>query len=164
MGNLKKVSLALLAILVIIQFIHPAKNDSGENTNALSKAYPVPEKVAEILKNACNDCHSNTTTYPWYSKIQPVDWWMTHHVNDGRKHLNFDEFLSYRPARQFHKLEEIDEVVEEGEMPMASYTWMHPKAKLSDQEKEILVSWSKELRDSMSARYPADSLKMPPKK
>lgn len=155
----KKIIYVLLVVLVIIQFIRPEKNVSGLSDNDISKAYPVPSNVKTILNEACMDCHSNTTAYPWYSNIQPVAWWLKNHVDEGKGHLNFNEFTKYRLYRQYHKLEEIDEVITSGEMPMNSYTWMHPKAKLDESQKDILISWSKALRDSMEARYPADSLK-----
>ncbi len=160
---LKKILLGLIVLLVIIQFIRPAKNNSNVQTNHIANKYMMPKEVKEIFAKACDDCHSNNTRYPWYANIQPVAWWLADHVKDGKKHLNFDEFMSYRPYRQYHKLEEIDEVIQEGEMPMTSYTLAHSEAKLDANQKEILINWSKALRDSMSLHYPKDSLEKPKK-
>ncbi|MDB5275156.1 MAG: cytochrome [Ferruginibacter sp.] len=94
---MKKVLLVLLVILVIIQFIHPAKNSSSEDAmlvNDISKKYIIPQNVHDILKTSCYDCHSNNTVYPWYSKIQPVDWWLTNHINEGKREVNFSEFAT----------------------------------------------------------------------
>jgi hypothetical protein len=102
--------------------------------------------VAGILQRACNDCHSNNTHYPWYTNIQPVGWWMQHHVNEGKEELNFSEFGTYTAKRQNHKMEEVAEQIKKGEMPLNSYLWIHKDAKLSDQEKEILISWANGLR------------------
>lgn len=158
---LKKIGIALLLVLLAIQFIKPERNLGGDSSKFIGIAYPMSYEVKTVLNNACMDCHSNTTKYPWYANIQPVAWWLADHVNDGKKHLNFDNFMGYRLYKQYHKLEEIDEVIQEGEMPMTSYTLAHSEAKLSAGQKDLLISWSKALRDSMSARYPQDSLEKP---
>ncbi|MFC0775923.1 heme-binding domain-containing protein [Terrimonas alba] len=156
---LKKIFLFLLVILIIIQFIHPEKNKAtGPQANYIGNAHPVPDDVKIILAKACNDCHSNNTEYPWYSAIQPVDWWMNGHVNDGKKHLNLDDYTKRSLRYQYHKLEEIEEQIKEGEMPLQSYTWVHKDAILTAAEKEKLISWTNALRDSMEAKYPIDSL------
>lgn len=156
---LKRILLLLLLALVVIQFIHPAKNESpGEQPNRIASRYEVPPTVQEILSKACNDCHTNNTRYPWYAKIQPVDWWLTDHVNEGKKELNLDEYANRSLRYQYHKLEEIAEQVKEGEMPLNSYTWMHGDAKLTEAEKTTLVSWADGLRAQLEAQYPMDSL------
>lgn len=156
MANKKKIIrtglYVLLAALVIIQFFKPERNLSGIADNDISKAYPVPEKVKVILETACYDCHSNKTVYPWYANLQPVAWWLNDHVEDGKKHLNFNEFLTYNAKRQSKKLEEIDETVTEGEMPLSSYTIIHRNARLDESQKEILIKWTKDLRDSISRK------------
>lgn len=155
----KKISAFLLAALVVIQFIHPKKNKAGGvQSNYIGNVYPLVEDVKAILAKACNDCHSNNTRYPWYSKLQPVDWWMNNHVIDGKKHLNFDDYTNRNLRYQYHKLEEIAEQVKKGEMPLNSYTWIHKDARLSESEKKTLVNWADALRNSMEAKYPIDSL------
>ena len=159
---LKKILLGLVAILVIIQFIRPDKNNSDERTNDITTAYEVPQNVASIMEVACNDCHTNNTQYPWYSNIQPVGWWLANHVNDGKRHLNFSEFTRIPLAVQYHKFEEVVETVEEGEMPLESYTalGLHAEADLSDAQRETLISWAKSQMTMMKEKYPADSLVM----
>lgn len=161
---LKKILLVLLVIFLVMQAFRPEKNVSGQKNNAIATLYPVPDNVNQILVKACNDCHSNTTVYPWYAEIQPVAWWLDDHVKDGKKHLNFDEFATYRLAKQFHKLEEVFDEVKGGEMPLESYTVVHRDAKLTTEEKNIILDWSTAVRDTMKARYPADSLIMKKKK
>src|SRR5262245_31962911 len=94
----KKILLVVLLAFIVIQFIHPRRNRAtGDQPNHIGNSFPIPDDVKVILKKACYDCHSNNTRYPWYSKIQPVDWWLTHHVNEGKMELNFDEYISRRP-------------------------------------------------------------------
>jgi Haem-binding domain len=155
----KKILLVFIIIILIIQFIHPARNISDNaQPNNVGKAFTIPANVQTILDKACMDCHSNNTRYPWYFKIQPVDWWLTHHVVEGKRGLNFDEYTNRSLRYQFHKMEEIAEQVKEGEMPLKSYTWIHKDAILSAEEKNTLIMWTQEIREEMKAKYPADSL------
>jgi hypothetical protein len=156
---IKKILLFLLAALVIIQFIHPKPNKSkGDQPNYIGKTFSVPEDVKSILTKACNDCHSNNTKYPWYCNFQPVDWWTTKHINEGKKHLNFDEYTN-RPLRfQYKKMEEVIDEVKEGGMPLDSYTWIHKDAKLNTDEKTKISAWATSVRSSLETKYPIDSL------
>ncbi len=156
----KKILLGLLAVFVVIQFIRPEKNDSDEQLHHVSKKYDVPADVADILKVACNDCHSNKTEYPWYASVQPVAWWLADHVKDGKRHLNFSTFAGLKIALQNHKFEEVVEMVEKKEMPLPSYTnlGLHSGANLSDAQRQTLIKWAKTNMDSLKAQYPADSL------
>jgi len=159
---LKPLGIFLLAVLVIIQFFHPRKNVSPGpvvNPNDISKVYYVPGDVEKVLKSSCYDCHSNNTKYPWYSKIQPVAWWLNDHIQEGKKEINFSEFASYGIRRQYKKMEEIIEEVKEDEMPLFSYTLIHRYAILTKDQKSSLTSWATAIRDTMKAKYPADSLK-----
>jgi hypothetical protein len=143
--NMKKIGMALFAILVIIQFIRPERNGNWEKSdNDISMAINVPSNVQQILETSCYDCHSNHTTYPWYTNIQPIGLWMQHHVDEGKEELNFSEFKTYKPKRQKHKLEEIAEQVNEHEMPLSSYTLIHKNAILTPEQNVALVSWAKQ--------------------
>jgi hypothetical protein len=156
---LKRTFQILLLAFIIIQFIRPAKNKSeGVSNNDISKVYSVPEDVQTILKTSCYDCHSNNTVYPWYANIQPAAWWLNDHIQEGKRELNFSEFASYRIGRQYRKLDEINEQVKEGEMPLDSYLWIHTNAKLDDKQKLTLAKWVTSVRDTIKANYPADSL------
>jgi hypothetical protein len=162
---LKYIGIVLLVVLVVIQFIHPAKNIAATPAaHHISKLYAVPADVEQTLVKACYDCHSNNTKYPWYSYVQPVVWWLNSHIKDGKRHLNFDEFTTYRIARQYKKLEECIEETKEGEMPLESYTLIHKNAVLTDAEKLSFTAWCETVRDSIKAKYPADSLVLPKKK
>ena len=115
---IKRILLFLLAAFVVIQFIHPKPNKAkGDQPYYIGNSFPVPDDVKSILSKACNDCHSNNTRYPWYSNIQPVDWWLTNHIKEGKAHLNFDVYTNRNLRYQYHKMEELVDIVKEGEMP-----------------------------------------------
>lgn len=162
---LKKITLGLVALLILIQFIPVEKNESNDTEFDITKSYNVPDNVSMILKGACNDCHTNLTRYPWYSNIQPVKYFLADHVNEGKRKLNLSSFTKLPLAVQNHKFEEVVEMVEEKEMPLPSYTYLglHPEAKLTDEERKILVDWAKDQMAILAATYPADSLKMKPR-
>lgn len=149
---LRKILIGLMVALVIIQFIRPERNvASAMSANDISTKYTVPDDVNKLLQKACNDCHSNNTVYPWYSNIQPVGWWLQNHVNEGKEELNFSEFATYKNKKAAHKLEEVVELVEEGEMPLESYTIVHKEAKLTNEEKATLVTWAKALHQQIKS-------------
>lgn len=151
---LKKILYVLLAAFIIIQFIRPKQNISaGPFPNDVATKFATSDDVALILKTSCYDCHSNHTKYPWYYHVQPVAWWLQDHVNEGKKELNFSEFVTYTPKRQRKKFQEIDELVAEGEMPLESYTLLHKYAKLSAEQKAAIKKWCDE---SMATLPPPD--------
>lgn len=143
--KLRNVLAGLGVILVLFQFVQPALNQGTvEGIEDISKAVDVPTEVNQILQKSCNDCHSNATVYPWYTNIQPIGLWMQHHVDEGKQELNFSTFNLYSAKRKTHKMEEIVEMVEGGEMPLPSYTFIHGNAVLSESEKATLIAWAKQ--------------------
>lgn len=159
---LKTILILLLIAFILIQFIKPEKNAGEEITaNQITAVQNIPEEVQQILKVSCYDCHSNTTTYPWYSKIQPVAWFLDDHIVEGKKEVNFSTFATYPTYRRYKKFKEINKQVQDGEMPLTSYTILHRDAILSAGQKNILENWAKESMKEMEAKYPADSLVRP---
>lgn len=158
---MRRFLIVLFIVLVVIQFIRPAKNISNNLlASDISHMYHVPQDVATILKKSCTDCHSNNTIYPWYAQIQPVGWWLNNHIREGKRELNLSEFGAYSIARQYKKSDDIADEVHKGEMPLSSYTLIHRKSKLTDNEKQRLISWCEAIRDTIKSKYPADSLKI----
>lgn len=159
---LKAIGWILLIGFIILQFFRPAKNiQAGVAANHISTKFSIPADVNTILDKACNDCHSNNTRYPWYYNIQPVGIWMNNHVEEGKRGLNFSEYTNRRLRYQYHKMEEVIELVNEGGMPLDSYTWTHKDAKLTAEEKTKIVDWAQSVMDTLKAQYPIDSLIRP---
>lgn len=152
MSRFKKVMIAIGIGFIAIQFIHPGANKSDQVlATDISKTIPVPDNVQVILKNACYDCHSNNTVYPWYSNFQPMAWFMAGHIKEAREKLNFSEFGSYSQRRQISKLDGIANSIKDDIMPLSSYKLMHKSANLSANEKAILIKWAQQSNDSLSA-------------
>jgi len=150
MNRVKKIFLGLLIVLILIQFIQPARNRSSELVTAgIRKTFNVPENVQFVLKTSCYDCHSNNTDYPWYSRVQPFGWLLAKHIKKGKAELNFDEFGSYSLRRQISKLNGIGNSVKDGTMPLKSYTMIHKNARLSKEDKMLLIDWALRIKDSL---------------
>jgi len=150
MKPLKLIGLTMLVVLVGIQLIPTRTNQNLEasSTNFL-KTYKVPEDVGRTLHTSCYNCHSNNTDYPWYSKVQPVGWFLQNHINKGKAELNLSEFGSYSVRKQKSKLKSMANQIEKDEMPLSSYTFIHHEARLSVESKKAIVDYLNTLRDSL---------------
>lgn len=150
MKGFKKIALLLIIVLVGIQFIPTKHNYSNEILKSdFSNIFDTPSNIEHLLEKSCYDCHSNTTNYPWYNKIQPFGWLMENHIKKGKKELNFSEFGSYSKRKQKNKLKAINSQIKNDEMPLLSYTLLHRDAKLSKNDKEQIIIWITKLRDSL---------------
>jgi hypothetical protein len=153
---LKKILIILLIVLIIIQFIQPSKNNGHAQTaNDITHVVPVPDTVMALMKVACYDCHSDSTRYPWYNHISPVNWWLRNHINEGKRHINYSHFTEGNFKRKIHRLDETAEQVEKHEMPISSYLWIHKDARLNDAQRKLIIDWAKSskeivLKDSIS--------------
>src|SRR5690554_4009774 len=153
---MKKILWSLAAILIIMQFftIDKSTPSISPSSDFLVVTNP-PANIATILKNACYDCHSYDTQYPWYFNVAPASWFLKKHINDGRHELNFSVWGDYTTKRKDHKLEEASELVLDKEMPLPSYAWLHNKAQLSDNDLTLITNWFDKLRIELP--LPTDS-------
>ena len=153
----KKISLALIAVLIICQFFTIDKtNPTSDKSLDFGNVTSASAELSMILKASCYDCHSNEIKYPWYTNIAPISWWIKNHINEGTEELNFSIFGSYKSRRQDKKLKECIEIIYEGEMPMSSYTLIHRDASLTNDQKETLINFFTSLRN-----YESDQPKKP---
>lgn len=153
MSLVKKILLAVFIVFIVIQFIQPARNKSGQVLPTdITKSYNVSDTVQAVLKMACYDCHSNSTHYPWYMNIQPMGWMMANHIKNGKAELNFNQFGSYSIRRQRSKLKSIASQIKDDEMPLSSYKLMHVNAGLTGQQKQLIIQWAQTLKDSLTTK------------
>lgn len=139
----------LLGLIGLQFFSGKAPEVRAENPGDLITTEAIQGPVADLLRAACYDCHSMETKYPWYTKVSPVNGVIFQHINEGREELNFSEWASMPKRTQIRKLKELAEELEEGKMPLASYTWIHSEAELTDDQKQILIDWANELSNSI---------------
>ena len=148
---IKKILLLLLGCVIVLQFFRGSEPEVRlDNPDDIFLHVEASDQVKNIMRTACYDCHSMETQYPWYTWVTPVSWFVFDHIEHGRDELNFSEWASFEKRRKVHKLKEIAEEVAEGEMPLESYTPMHPEAKLTQEQRDVLITWAKNLAASMS--------------
>lgn len=149
----KKWLIGFVILFLAAQAFQPSKNRGEASGPAdITAAVAVPGDILTLLKRSCYDCHSNNTTYPWFDHITPVNWWVADHIKVGKIELNFTDFARYSPKKQLHKLKEIRETVDNGEMPLRPYLVMHRKARLTGTQKRALVDWTKKAAEEITRR------------
>lgn len=149
---LKWFVVALVVVFIGLQFVRPARtNPAVDQTQTIHAHLQMTQQVAAIIDRSCQDCHSNTTRWPWYSNVVPASWFLVDHVNEGRQHLNFSEWGRLDRRRADKRLEEMCEEVSDKLMPLESYTWIHRSAKLSADDIKTLCDWTETERKRLAA-------------
>ena len=135
---MKRALLIFLIIFIVMQFIQPQKQNIAVEKSLEIKA---DVQVMQILKTACFDCHSNQTTWPWYSNIAPFSWVVANHVNTGRKALNFSTWENYSQEEKTKKLKDIYRTAY-ASMPLPSYIYAHENANLTKEQRSMIRDWT----------------------
>ena len=136
---------ALFAVSIALSFVHPWGNlRSPVQADApLLDGSAVPDDVLHILENKCADCHSTNTDWPFYSRLAPGSWLVEHDVHEGRNHLNMSQWQRYNRDTQIDVLTKIASEARSGQMPVKQYLILHPKARLSPEERQLIYDWAK---------------------
>jgi heme-binding protein len=134
-----KIGLGCVAVLAAAQGIRFARTNPP-----VTGEIGAPADIAPVLRRACYDCHSNETVWPWYSQIAPFSWLLQRDVEEGRRRLNFSEWDEYAsdPGTASVKLTEIATSVALGGMAPWYYRMLHPAARLSAVQRELLRQWA----------------------
>lgn len=150
--------LKILAVMVVIllfaaQLYRPERtNPYADPKQGIHAILTTDPQVVSVMKRSCNDCHSNQTVWPWYSKVAPASWLVVSDVNRGRAAANFSEWSKYSPQEQQKRLEKICSEISDGEMPALQYTLMHPSARLTAAQKSAVCQWTEGLAGPKSDR------------
>jgi cytochrome c len=139
-------TIALLATSILLSFIHPWGNARVESRAPLLEGSAPPIEVRHILENKCADCHSGNTEWPAYSRFAPVSWLIERDVQKGRVHLDLSQWQRYDLESRIDLLSKIGSEARSGEMPVKQYLLLHPDAKLSPAEQQLLYDWTKSER------------------
>lgn len=125
----------ILAVLVggllVIQLIPYGR--AHDNPPVVAEPAWDSAQTRELAARACFDCHSNETSWPWYSNVAPVSWLVQYDIDEGRQQLNFSEWNRRQEGG------EAVETVRERSMPPRSYLLTHPSARLTDAELAMLA-------------------------
>jgi hypothetical protein len=144
----KRIVILIVIIIGVLQFIPIDKNNSDLPLNSdLFSHVEASEEIKGLILRGCYDCHSENTNYPGYASVAPVSMWVEWHIEEGKEHLNFSNWSNYSEDKRRHLLEECVEVLEEKEMPMNVYRWVHSEADFSESEYSSLIQFFQDLQD-----------------
>lgn len=129
---LKRAMIAGGVALPVLQLVPYGREHS--NPPVVEEPRWIDPEVRALAARACFDCHSNETTWPWYSNVAPISWLVQHDTDEGRSELNFSEW--HKPQREAH---DAAKHVTKGDMPPKSYLLAHPEARLSPEERQRLI-------------------------
>lgn len=124
-------SITLLGLLLVIQLVPYGRAHDNPPVTA-EPAWDSPQ-TRELAVRACFDCHSNETTWPWYSNVAPFSWLVQKDVEEGRRHVNYSEWDRRQEG------EDSARTVRNGSMPPGYYLLTHPNARLTDAEMTALA-------------------------
>ena len=141
---------SFIALLILIQFFQPGKNDEIINPqDDIVFQLDMPTTVKKALVNACYDCHSDKTRYPFYGKVAPVSWLLAGHIRNGKEQLNFSRWASYDRKTSIKLLTAVCDEITTGEMPLKGYVYMHSRAVLNDKQIEEICQWTEEAAEKV---------------
>ena len=146
----------LIAAVILLSTIHPW----GDLRVAIApdpilEGSAAPANVRQVLEAKCADCHSENTHWPAYSRVAPASWLIERDVHDGRSHLNFSQWQHYSAEDQATLLNRIAAEVRSGQMPVKRYLVLHPQARLSPGEQQLLYDWAKAERKQIRKQLAA---------
>ncbi len=146
------VSSLLLVWILASVFAHPLSHEVLDRASApLLPGADIPPSVAGVLANACINCHSEKTQWPWYSRVAPVSWLVENDVKHAREHLNLSRWDGLQEVDQRMLLTAIATVIENHEMPPHRYVVIHPEAKLSADDSIRVIEWTRAERRRLRA-------------
>ena len=121
-----------IGLFLLIQLIPFGHNRT--NPPVVSEPNWSSPAARALVKEHCFQCHSNETNWTWYANIAPGSWLIAYDVIEGRDQFNFSDW-SNNPG----ELDEIIEVIQDGEMPPIQYWIFHPNSKMDAQQKQELI-------------------------
>jgi hypothetical protein len=143
---------SLLVWILASVFLHPLPHEVSDRASApLLPGAHIPPSVAGVIQNACVNCHSEKTQWPWYSRVAPVSWLVENDVKHAREHLNLSRWDGLQEVEQRMLLTAIATVIENHEMPPHKYVVLHPEAKLSADDAVRVIEWTRAERRRLRA-------------
>jgi Haem-binding domain len=133
---------ATVALALTTAIVHGAGNETVMEKSLLTGSN-VPVPVRAILERACQDCHSEKTVWPWYSHIPPVAWQIHTDVERGRAFMDLSKWNDFTESERRGFTAAIGAAVQNHLMPPRKYVWLHPEARLSSDELELVRAWAR---------------------
>ena len=134
------VILSVLSLVVLAQFIRPEEQCSAKAQPVKTLA-GVPEEVAKVLETSCFDCHSSQTDWRWFDRLTPANFFVASDIRGGRKALDFSQWDSLATPQRNAMLYSALNGILSKDMPLSSYTALHPAAKLDQKDIDLLRNY-----------------------
>ncbi|MCK9290427.1 MAG: heme-binding domain-containing protein [Bacteroidales bacterium] len=144
------VIISILVLFGLAQFIRPERNQQTiPSRYDIFHLTDTPAQIVSSIRTACYNCHSNSTTYPWYASISPVSWLIDRHIIEAKSELNFSEWILYSKEEQETLLLELIEVLEKSKMPPKPYLWLHAEAKFDQATTDMIIHWARDKKQQV---------------
>jgi hypothetical protein len=134
-------AVALLAVTLTGLALHPEPLPA--HGKPLFQGAQIDQSTLALFQRACQNCHSENTQWPWYSRIPPASWMIGRDVYEARRHVDFSNWNSYFSEEREDFLTTIGLAARTGRMPLPRYTLLHREAILSSKERLQIYEWSK---------------------
>lgn len=139
-------------LLFVLAFVHPFGNAKIANAGKpLMVSAQIEHPVLDVMQRACQNCHSEQTVWPLYSHVAPISWLIEKDVHDGRSHWNMSNWEQYGIDERQDILSQIGPMIRNKKMPLPQYLLLHPEAKLTDADVELLYQWSRRERKRLKS-------------
>jgi len=133
--------------------VHPFGTlGSSRNNQAILQDAQIDPATLAIVQRACQNCHSEKTVWPWYSRVAPASWLLERDVQQARMHMNLSRWQDYSPDERLGLLSEIGSAVRNREMPVQRYLLLHSEARLTDAERQQIYRWTRSERSRIGVR------------
>ena len=106
-------------------------NENKKSTVPAKAVYEVPADVQEIIDNSCYGCHNSDSKN-----------------KKGKLKLDFDKMPEMKTGKLVGKLVKIHDAVDENDMPPKKFLNNYPDRALTDEQKEKLTTWAKDLANA----------------
>lgn len=154
MRNYVKIFLlaSIVAVTTASVFIHPyGRVKEASSRKTVFTGAQLDPSVAALFQKSCQDCHSERTAWPWYSRIAPISWMIEKDVREGREHFNMSRWDEYSAEQRQQILSEISVMVRNKQMPLPKYLKLHQDAKLKDVEIDLIYQWGRRERKRLKS-------------
>ncbi|MCY1719070.1 heme-binding domain-containing protein [Prolixibacteraceae bacterium Z1-6] len=118
------VSLFLPAFLLIV-FVASAETDPPQKTK-------MPDNVKAVVDKSCFGCHNTDSRN-----------------EDAKEDLDFKKLDKLSTIKKIGTYKKIGEAIEKEEMPPKKFIERYPEKQLTDEEKQILLTWTKKEAETL---------------
>jgi uncharacterized membrane protein len=126
-SEMKKKSILSVLFVGLFMIVVLANADNEPNKTA-----SMPDDVKAVIEKSCFGCHNTDSKN-----------------DDAKKDLNFKKLDDLSTIKKIGTYKGIGETLEKGEMPPKKFLERFPDKQLTDDEKKLLMDWSKKEAEAL---------------